>query len=166
MFERTRSGMAVLSRDGAHVGRVVDVRADGIVIEKGLIFHRDFLVPFSDIAQFRGDELVLSRDKASLRGARLPHGEQADDLEHVPVGTSVVDHTETLTPAAVARQSVPVRVSMGAFAAARPPEQAMHERRAAGPGGEPMRADTEEEPPERSRAPRLGPEDGDSLTRY
>jgi sporulation protein YlmC with PRC-barrel domain len=71
MYQRTniRRGMAVMSYDGVQVGRVVDVNADGIVIEKGQFFLRDFRVPFSDISVVRGDDLVLVRDHAALRVA-------------------------------------------------------------------------------------------------
>jgi len=159
MFERMRSGMAVLSRDGVHVGRIVDITEDGIVIEKGLIFHRDFVVPFHDVAQFQGDEIVLSLDKASLRGAHgrslmppEPSAARRDDT------SSLLDDAETMTPAAVARPLAPA----GIFPSSAP-EPALSERRAAGPGWDPMSAD--EEPAERKPAPRMGPEH-DPLTRY
>jgi hypothetical protein len=165
MFERMRSGMAVLSRDGVHVGRIVDVTADGLVIEKGLIFHRDFVVPFHDVAQFQGDEIVLSLDKAALRGA---HGMSLIAPEHVeareepaqpPPLDMAVDDAETMTPAAVARARMPEREVPGFFP---PPaaESALYARRAADPGWDPMSAD-EEQPPASRGAP-----DSDPLTRY
>ncbi|SEU02275.1 PRC-barrel domain-containing protein [Stigmatella erecta] len=168
MFERMRSGMAVLSRDGVHVGRIVDVTADGIVIEKGLIFHRDFVVPFHDVAQFQGDEIVLSLDKASLRGA---HGmslispapaEARTDMPRSQEVDSALDDAETMTPAAVARPRAAGHESPGLFPYPAP-EPALHERWAAGPGWDPMRAD--EEPAEPQPASRVGP-DSDPLTRY
>ena len=69
MYQRTniRSGMAVMSYDGVQVGRVGDVRDDGVTIEKGQFFLHDFRVPFSDISVVRGEELVLVRDHAALR---------------------------------------------------------------------------------------------------
>jgi hypothetical protein len=71
MYQRTniRRGMAVMSQDGVQMGRVIDMNADGIVVEKGQFFLRDFQVPFSDISAVRGDELVLVRDHAALRQA-------------------------------------------------------------------------------------------------
>src|SRR5688500_6319733 len=69
MYQRTniRRGMAVVSYDGVQVGRVIDVKDDGILIEKGEFFLRDFRVPLSDISVVRGEELVLVRDHAALR---------------------------------------------------------------------------------------------------
>lgn len=58
-----------MSQDGVQMGRVIDMNADGIVVEKGQFFLRDFQVPFSDISAVRGDELVLVRDHAALRQA-------------------------------------------------------------------------------------------------
>jgi hypothetical protein len=163
MFERMRSGMAVLSRDGVHVGRIVDVTADGLVIEKGLIFHRDFVVPFHDVAQFQGDEIVLSLDKAALRGA---HGmsllspepsEERVETSPPPPLDAALDDAETMTPAAVARTRMP---EMPGFFPPSAAEPALYERRAAGPGWDPMSADEEETPASR------GAPDSDPLTRY
>lgn len=162
MFERMRSGMAVLSRDGVHVGRIVAVTEDGIVIEKGLIFHRDFVVPFHDVAQFQGDEIVLSRDKASLRGAHgrsLMPPEPSEARRDTSPLQDALDDAETMTPAAVARPLAPAN---GAFPYSAP-EPALSERRAAGPGWDPMSVD--EEPAEQKPTPRVGPEH-DPLTRY
>ncbi|WP_225414554.1 PRC-barrel domain-containing protein [Stigmatella hybrida] len=166
MFERMRSGMAVLSRDGVHVGRIVDVTEDGIVIEKGLIFHRDFVVPFHDVAQFQGDEIVLSLDKASLRGAHgrslMPPEPSAAHRDDTPPQQDALDDAETMTPAAVARPRAAAGRAPGVFPYAAP-EPALSERRAAGPGWDPMSAD--EEPAEQKPAPLMGPEH-DPLTRY
>ncbi|ADO68288.1 PRC-barrel domain-containing protein [Stigmatella aurantiaca] len=195
MFERMRRGMVVLSRDGIQVGRIVDVKEDGVVIEKGLLFHRDFLVPFSDIAQFRGEEIVLSRDNASLRGAHAasPEGGNAKGTvgvagfsappahglglqpteltevrmeksrmhDHGPVGSSPdLDQDETMTPAAVARPGS--RTPVGAPFV--PPEPSLRERRAAGPGWDPLGAD--EEPATETPLPRKKDPDREPPTRY
>jgi len=71
MYQRTniRRGMAVMTRDGVQMGRVIDVTADGITIEKGHFFHKDFRVSLADISMVRGDEIVLLRDHADLRRA-------------------------------------------------------------------------------------------------
>ncbi|MDC0712314.1 PRC-barrel domain-containing protein [Stigmatella sp. ncwal1] len=193
MFERMRRGMVVLSRDGIQVGRIVDVKEDGVVIEKGLLFHRDFLVPFSDIAQFRGEEVVLSRDNASLRGAHASpseggnakgtvgvagfsappaHGlglqpteltearmEKSRMHDHAHGGPYDLDRDETMTPAAAVRPSTSGMPARAPFV---PHEPSPRERRAAGPGWDPLSSD--EEPVKDAPAPR--DPDRDPPTRY
>ena len=58
-----------MSSDGVQMGRVMDVMAAGIVVEKGIFFLRDFEVPLSDISMVRGDEIVLLRNQSELRRA-------------------------------------------------------------------------------------------------
>ena len=78
MYQRTniRRGMAVVSYDGVQVGRVIDVRDGGIIVEKGQFFLRDFLVSLSDISDVRGDDIVLMRDHAALRQADTQESER------------------------------------------------------------------------------------------
>lgn len=143
MEKRTsiRRGMAVMSSDGVQMGRVVEVMVDGFIIEKGQFFLQDLRVPFEDIATCQGDELVLKRDRADLRrmDSKASSG-TADRERYNPRPTG-----ETVTP--------PL-----------PPthEPVLTERRAAGPGWDPLSVD--EEPAEAPR--KIGPDDTEPPTRY
>lgn len=143
MEKRTsiRRGMAVMSSDGVQMGRVVEVMVDGFIIEKGQFFLQDLRVPFEDIATFQGDELVLKRDRADLRRMDSKASSGTADRERYalrPTG-------EPVTPPIPALH-----------------EPAVTERRAAGPGWDPLSVD--EEPAEAPR--KIGPDDTEPPTRY
>jgi sporulation protein YlmC with PRC-barrel domain len=145
MEQRTniQRGMAVMSSDGVQVGRVVDVAMDALIVEKGRFFLQDLRVPFEDIATCLGDEIVLKRDHAALRrmdAARMDSARFQDHEQYElrPTGEAVAP-------------SIPP-----------PHEPAMSERRAAGPGWDPLSVD--EEPAEAPR--KIGPDDTEPPTRY
>jgi uncharacterized protein (TIGR02271 family) len=66
--ERIQKGMAVYSSDGERLGKVVAVREETIVVEKGFFFPTDYTCRVSDIASVRGDEVILRLAKAELQG--------------------------------------------------------------------------------------------------
>jgi uncharacterized protein (TIGR02271 family) len=68
MFQRTqiREGMVVRSSDGERLGKVFAVGDTRFQIEKGVFFPKEYLCDYSDIADIRGDEIILSRGRASL----------------------------------------------------------------------------------------------------
>lgn len=136
-----RRGMAVMSSDGVQLGRVIDVMPDALLIEKGQFFLRDFRVSIDDISTVRGEELILMRDHTALRKA---------DSE-VPAG-SVPSIEEELRP----RLSIPPGPSVPLLH-----EPPVAERRAAGPGWDPLSVDEEQKEPSRTSGP-----DPKAPTRY
>lgn len=203
MYQSTniRQGMTVMSRDGVQIGRVVDVTAAGIVIEKGQFFFiRDFEVPLSDISKVQGDEIILLRDHAELR--RAGHEEKHEGTANGTVGVAGIaapppgeglglgptdltearmdsakfqDHgryqlqpTGGSTPVTDVAQRLPDEEIRPA---ATPSEEAYHpiphepplmERRAAGPGWDPLSVDEELE----KETPRTSGPDPKAPTRY
>lgn len=214
MYQRTniRRGMAVMSYDGVQVGRVIDINEDGLVVEKGQFFLRDFQVPFSDVSVVRGDELVLVRDHAALRqadtesqtrdtvgiaGIAAPASQEGLGLGPTDLTRARMDSAhfqdhgqydlrtfrEGGTPLPpdplvearmdsakfqdhrlydVGTPDVPAREETPTIP---PPlrEPAMAERRAAGPGWDPLSVDEEAE---EKQAPRTGGPDTKPPTRY
>ena len=65
-MERIEKGMVVHSSDGERLGKVVAVRADTIVIEKGFFFPTDYTCRTSDIQSVRDDEVTLRLSKVQL----------------------------------------------------------------------------------------------------
>ncbi len=53
------TGMTVFSTTGEKLGVIEQIGEDNIMIEKGRIFHKDFSVPFDDIEDVRGDEVIV-----------------------------------------------------------------------------------------------------------
>jgi uncharacterized protein (TIGR02271 family) len=51
--------MTVFSTTGEKLGVIEQIGDDNIMIEKGRIFHKDFSVPFDDIEDVRGDEVII-----------------------------------------------------------------------------------------------------------
>lgn len=68
MFQRSQlmEGMTVRSADGEKLGRVFSLGDGEFHIEKGLFFPKDYLVRYSDIADIRGGEIILSHGRDSL----------------------------------------------------------------------------------------------------
>lgn len=202
MYQRTniRSGMIVMSQDGVQLGRVVDVTAAGIVIEKGnFFFLKDFEVPLSDISMVRGDEIILLRNQSELRRADSekhagnangtvgvagiaapPPGEglglgptdlteaRMDSAKFQDHGRYHLQPTGGSTPVTDVAQSLPDEEIRPAVT---PSEEPYHpiphepppmERRAAGPGWDPLSVDEEVEQ-ETARTSGPGPK---APTRY
>jgi hypothetical protein len=185
-----RRGMAVLSSDGVQMGRVIDVLTDAIIIEKGQFFLRDFRIPIDDISTIRGDEILLMRDHTALRkaDAELHEGTGKATVGIAGVaapppqgglGLGPTDLTEArmdsakfqdhgqydLRPSSEASPPVEERrprVSTPEPGTVPPPhEPPMAERRAAGPGWDPLSVDEEQE-----EAPRTSSPDPKAPTRY
>lgn len=204
MYQRTniRQGMTVMSRDGVQLGRVVEVTAAGIIIEKGhFFFLKDFEVPLSDISTVRGDEILLLRDQSELRRADSdPEKHEGNAKGTVGVagiaapppgeglGLGPTDLTEARmdkakfqdhslyylqptggsTPVADAVQSLPDEELRPAATPSEEPyhpiphEPPLMERRAAGPGWDPLSVDEELE----EDVPRVSTPDPKAPTRY
>jgi uncharacterized protein (TIGR02271 family) len=56
---RVQQGMNVFSADGQKLGKVVSGDQASFLIEKGLIFKKDYLVRYDDIARTEGDDIFL-----------------------------------------------------------------------------------------------------------
>jgi hypothetical protein len=76
-------GMAVKSKDGHKLGRVIGLVADGFVVEKGVLYARDYRVPFRSVERIEGDDIHLSVDKDQLQKASL--GEVLDAADRLNV---------------------------------------------------------------------------------
>jgi uncharacterized protein (TIGR02271 family) len=78
--------MTVRGTDGEKLGKIVACEADRFFIEKGFFFPKDTLARYDDIAEVRGDEVLLRHTGAQLReGAGAaegqPYGEHAGERE-------------------------------------------------------------------------------------
>jgi uncharacterized protein (TIGR02271 family) len=60
--------MTVRSADGEKLGKIVACEAERFFIEKGFFFPKDYLARYDDVSQVRGDEVLLRRSGAELRG--------------------------------------------------------------------------------------------------
>ena len=59
--------MNVWSSDGEKLGKVVQCGSDGFLIEKGLFFRKEYSVAYSDVADVRGDDVILRIGSGALR---------------------------------------------------------------------------------------------------
>jgi uncharacterized protein (TIGR02271 family) len=75
--EAVRPGMTVYSSDGEKVGKIEQCGPDLFSIEKGLFFTKNYLARYEDIQYIRGDDVVLSFDKAQLVQGPPPEGRPA-----------------------------------------------------------------------------------------
>jgi uncharacterized protein (TIGR02271 family) len=53
-----REGMTVRTRDGQKLGKVLSIAGDGFIIEKGLLFKKDYMASFDRIEEVVGDEVI------------------------------------------------------------------------------------------------------------
>jgi len=203
MYQRTniRRGMAVMSRDGVQMGRVIDVTPDSIIIEKGQFFLKDFRLSFADISLVRGDEITLLRDHADLRradsdtethvgtargtvgvagyAAPPPQGglglgptdlteARMDSAKFQDHGKYYLQPTGGSTPVTDVTERTAEEETQPAFTDPEaqyfplPHEPPLVERRAAGPGWDPLSVDEEVE----KEAPRTSGPDTKPPTRY
>ncbi|WNG23142.1 hypothetical protein F0U62_03150 [Cystobacter fuscus] len=66
-----RVGMAVKSRDGHRMGRVIGLLEDAFVVEKGVLYARDYRVPFSAVERLDDEDIHLVLDKEQMHKASL-----------------------------------------------------------------------------------------------
>ena len=71
-FEGLSAGNSVVAADGQKLGTVAAIRADSLLVEKGLFFVTDYHVPMSAIARYDREaeeiHLNVSRDEALSSG--------------------------------------------------------------------------------------------------
>ena len=70
---RFKRGDQVCSADDHKLGKVVGLEPDPahpthLVVEKGLLFHRDFRVPVSAVCNYEGDTVYLDLTKDAALG--------------------------------------------------------------------------------------------------
>ncbi len=77
MFERSEIllGMTVRGIDGHKLGRIVDITADDLILEKGWLRRRAFAVSLTDVREVLHGEVLLSHGPDSLFSAprQVPH---------------------------------------------------------------------------------------------
>jgi hypothetical protein len=85
--------MAVKSRDGAQVGRILDVTEEGLLVEKGVFLVRDYLIPFREVYAVSGEDVLLDQTREHLERAHRAAGTLAA-VETGRLGQSPSDFTE------------------------------------------------------------------------
>lgn len=101
-----REGMTVLDCDGEKLGKVVELRADDIIVEKGLFFPKDRSIGYAEIAEIRGDEIYLACARDMLAedarygdlGTELS-GEREREVERIPLAEEELLATKRMTKA-------------------------------------------------------------------
>jgi hypothetical protein len=58
--------MKLRTRDGVELGTIIRIDADGVLVEKGLSFLEDFLVPIELVSEVRDGDVFLSVTRADL----------------------------------------------------------------------------------------------------
>ncbi len=87
MFERSeiQKGMTVRSIDGHKLGRIVEITDEELLVEKGLLRRRDFVVRLSDVREVAHGEVLLKHGQDSLFSAprEVPHQPHTREGKHV-----------------------------------------------------------------------------------
>jgi stress response protein YsnF len=83
-----QEGMVVRSQDGEKVGTVTRCTESDFVVEKGLLFRRDFLVRYDEVAEIRDREVLLTRAASDEVLRQRERGDGRGPREDVvPLGT-------------------------------------------------------------------------------
>jgi uncharacterized protein (TIGR02271 family) len=72
-----RPGMFVTSTDGEKIGKVIRCGAETFVVEKGVLFPKDYELRYDHITDVRGDNLSYALTEAIRREARTPAAAEA-----------------------------------------------------------------------------------------
>lgn len=67
--------MVAYSKDGEKLGRITALNQDTVNIEKGFFFPRDFAVPYDNIINVHGNEMVIDQHRAALSDWQRPEYE-------------------------------------------------------------------------------------------
>jgi uncharacterized protein (TIGR02271 family) len=111
-------GHDVYGADGSKIGKVIDVRGEEVLLEKGLFFPKDFLIPISEIRQ-DGSRLATSRAASSYReGGAATASSAAPRSTPAPTSVGSMGRTDVRVPVVeeqveartVSRQAGEVRV--------------------------------------------------------
>lgn len=60
-------GMKVHARDGANLGKVVEMSPESFIIEKGFFFPKEYVARYTQIDDIRDDEIWLHESETDLR---------------------------------------------------------------------------------------------------
>lgn len=95
-----REGMEVRSSDDKKVGKVLRCEADSFVIEKGLLFHKDYAAPYSLVKELRGDTIILAALEVDMKtGTYKPEQPLAGQgMAGAPIGAGAHVTEETRVP--------------------------------------------------------------------
>jgi uncharacterized protein (TIGR02271 family) len=109
-FQDIREGMTVRDADGNKLGKVVEVRGDVFIIEKGLIFKDDYQARLDRILEIRDDEIIYARaDQSGIESSAASLGRSDDTL---PDGSAAAaarfDTADTRSAAAEGEVRVPL----------------------------------------------------------
>ncbi|MGC4113153.1 MAG: hypothetical protein QM765_00430 [Myxococcales bacterium] len=77
-YDELCEGMTVFGADGSRLGTLVEKRPDCFVIEKGLVFKKDFFCDYSLVGDVVGDGVRLKMSGDALR--EQPPSERAREL--------------------------------------------------------------------------------------
>jgi len=102
MASKVREGMMVRSADGAKLGRVALIGERDFQIEKGIFFPREYVASFADVAEIRGEEVILQVDKSSFKRGSTPSADGAWEDESLDRRLSGAGATTT----AVVRETI------------------------------------------------------------
>jgi hypothetical protein len=91
-------GTEVYAAHGDKIGDVQHVGPDYVVVEKGIIFHKDLYVPKTAIASFDGEKLYLSvaKQDATLRGWEMKPTEAAQGDAAVRTTAPTIRDADTM----------------------------------------------------------------------
>jgi hypothetical protein len=176
-----------MSYDGVHMGYVIDVTTDGIIVQKGALTLKDLRVPFSDVSTVRGDEIILTKAHGTVgledagpregtakgtvgvAGFAAPPPQEGlglgpTDLTEARMDSAKFqDHGQyDLRPTGESATKPSAAPAPKPRHAPQPHEPPMVERRAAGPGWDPLSVDEELE----EESPRTSGPDTEPPTRY
>jgi stress response protein YsnF len=107
-------GMVVRSSEGEKLGTVTRCGDADFVVEKGLIFHRDFLARYDEVAELRDREVILTRaaseevqrHRREQQGGARGGAEAAGSREDVvPLGT--FGHPQDIVVELAAEEAIP-----------------------------------------------------------
>ena len=66
MHPDIKGDMIAYSSDGEKLGRITSLNQDTINIEKGFFFPRDFAVPYDNIVDVHGNEMIIDQRREAL----------------------------------------------------------------------------------------------------
>jgi uncharacterized protein (TIGR02271 family) len=91
--------MFVTSTDGEKIGKVIRCGAETFVVEKGVLFPKDYELRYDHITDVRGDNLSYALTEAIRREARVPAAAEATRFAAASAGAAKPEPATPLRPA-------------------------------------------------------------------